>query len=143
MRSGRRQCRCVFLMIRRPPRSTLTDTLFPYTTLFRSVHDGIIGPQHDGASGDQTNRAASGGDFLAAAAHVTATASALPLASQAILLPDASGRIVLPAAASLDDASVSGAGLIVTLPNGQVLLIPNRSDDAPLGKGGCTKVGSR
>src|SRR3546814_4998456 len=25
-------------MIRRPPRSTLTDTLFPYTTLFRSVY---------------------------------------------------------------------------------------------------------
>src|SRR3546814_19468797 len=25
------------LMIRRPPRSTRTDTLFPYTTLFRSV----------------------------------------------------------------------------------------------------------
>src|SRR3546814_4921835 len=36
-------CSCVFffLMIRRPPRSTRTDTLFPYTTLFRSnrVHD--------------------------------------------------------------------------------------------------------
>src|SRR3546814_18623286 len=30
-------CLLVFLlMIRRPPRSTLTDTLFPYTTLFRS-----------------------------------------------------------------------------------------------------------
>src|SRR3546814_15082658 len=32
-------CGCVmffFLMIRRPPRSTRTDTLFPYTTLFRS-----------------------------------------------------------------------------------------------------------
>src|SRR3546814_8240792 len=27
-----------FLMIRRPPRSTRTDTLFPYTTLFRSRH---------------------------------------------------------------------------------------------------------
>src|SRR3546814_3186417 len=26
-------------MIRRPPRSTRTDTLFPYTTLFRSQHD--------------------------------------------------------------------------------------------------------
>src|SRR3546814_15037376 len=26
-----------FLRIRRPPRSTRTDTLFPYTTLFRSV----------------------------------------------------------------------------------------------------------
>src|SRR3546814_14973589 len=28
-----------FLMIRRPPRSTRTDTLFPYTTLFRSTGD--------------------------------------------------------------------------------------------------------
>src|SRR3546814_16053585 len=27
---------CFFLRIRRPPRSTRTDTLFPYTTLFRS-----------------------------------------------------------------------------------------------------------
>src|SRR3546814_2750176 len=27
-----------FVMIRRPPRSTRTDTLFPYTTLFRSRH---------------------------------------------------------------------------------------------------------
>src|SRR3546814_9704629 len=29
-----------FLMIRRPPRSTRTDTLFPYTTLFRSGRHG-------------------------------------------------------------------------------------------------------
>src|SRR3546814_4165836 len=29
-------CFLFFLMIRRPPRSTRTDTLFPYTTLFRS-----------------------------------------------------------------------------------------------------------
>src|SRR3546814_5094218 len=29
-------------MIRRPPRSTRTDTLFPYTTLFRSVGDGVV-----------------------------------------------------------------------------------------------------
>src|SRR3546814_15231007 len=29
-------------MIRRPPRSTRTDTLFPYTTLFRSID----GPRH-------------------------------------------------------------------------------------------------
>src|SRR3546814_20708378 len=28
-----------FLMIRRPPRSTRTDTLFPYTTLFRSPRE--------------------------------------------------------------------------------------------------------
>src|SRR3546814_13460484 len=30
-------CFFFFLMIRRPPRSTRTDTLFPYTTLFRSA----------------------------------------------------------------------------------------------------------
>src|SRR3546814_1053677 len=30
-----------FLMIRRPPRSTRTDTLFPYTTLFRSCPEWI------------------------------------------------------------------------------------------------------
>src|SRR3546814_20379338 len=30
-----------FLMIRRPPRSTRTDTLFPYTTLFRSHEAGL------------------------------------------------------------------------------------------------------
>src|SRR3546814_18036940 len=30
-----------FLMIRRPPRSTRTDTLFPYTTLFRSDSDNV------------------------------------------------------------------------------------------------------
>src|SRR3546814_18364057 len=33
-----------FLMIRRPPRSTRTDTLFPYTTLFRSLlQDSVLG----------------------------------------------------------------------------------------------------
>src|SRR3546814_5832632 len=32
-----------FLMIRRPPRSTRTDTLFPYTTLFRSRNRLIYG----------------------------------------------------------------------------------------------------
>src|SRR3546814_6180074 len=30
-------------MIRRPPRSTRTDTLFPYTTLFRSIKAFIVG----------------------------------------------------------------------------------------------------
>src|SRR3546814_15187803 len=42
-------CSCFFfLMIRRPPRSTRTDTLFPYTTLFRSrfqVADRRVGGQ--------------------------------------------------------------------------------------------------
>src|SRR3546814_4723284 len=38
----------VFLMIRRPPRSTRTDTLFPYTTLFRSIVRDIV--SHLGAN---------------------------------------------------------------------------------------------
>src|SRR3546814_18552180 len=40
-------CCLFFLMIRRPPRSTLTDTLFPYTTLFRSHLDGEVGVVRD------------------------------------------------------------------------------------------------
>src|SRR3546814_12480181 len=39
----------VFLMIRRPPRSTRTDTLFPYTTLFRSIAVGRLGGDVGGA----------------------------------------------------------------------------------------------
>src|SRR3546814_16778426 len=31
-------------MIRRPPRATRTDTLFPYTTLFRSAVHSTLGP---------------------------------------------------------------------------------------------------
>src|SRR3546814_3043649 len=45
-----------FLMIRRPPRSTRTDTLFPYTTLFRSRHQ--VGDRDGG--GRQCLRSQSG-----------------------------------------------------------------------------------
>src|SRR3546814_4215027 len=46
---------CVlFLMIRRPPRSTRTDTLLPYTTLFRSP---VSGPDV-GARGGEAQPAA-------------------------------------------------------------------------------------
>src|SRR3546814_6786052 len=38
-------------MIRRPPRSTRTDTLFPYTTLFRSVV--LVGEDHHGVRADE------------------------------------------------------------------------------------------
>src|SRR3546814_10041183 len=41
---------CLFLRIRRPPRSTRTDTLFPYTTLVRSVfsHEESFGAEGSG-----------------------------------------------------------------------------------------------
>src|SRR3546814_10340523 len=51
---------CFFLMIRRPPRSTRTDTLFPYTTLFRSIADGV----EDAAAGLAIGRAGAIGAML-------------------------------------------------------------------------------
>src|SRR3546814_15225397 len=49
------ECTVVFLMIRRPPRSTRTDTRFPYTTLFRSVGRAHqhIGVEHFGETADR------------------------------------------------------------------------------------------
>src|SRR3546814_2934079 len=45
-----------FLMIRRPPRSTRTDTLFPYTTLFRSQR------RHQPGGADRLDQTAEIGD---------------------------------------------------------------------------------
>src|SRR3546814_17518727 len=41
---------CFFLMIRRPPISTRTDTLFPYTTLFRSHQASSLTMRDSGTS---------------------------------------------------------------------------------------------
>src|SRR3546814_3767248 len=43
-------------MVRRPPRSPRTDTLFPYTTLFRSVHLSAHGDPLDSAREFQAQR---------------------------------------------------------------------------------------
>src|SRR3546814_6497938 len=52
-----------FLMIRRPPRSTRTDTLFPYTTLFRSPRNVVtdtvrVRPRFKVAAGNDTPKTA-------------------------------------------------------------------------------------
>src|SRR3546814_19639701 len=49
----------IFLMIRRPPRSTRTDTLFPYTTLFRSF-GARVQRQADAVEGKRQRRVATG-----------------------------------------------------------------------------------
>src|SRR3546814_16089266 len=57
-------------MIRRPPRSTRTDTLFPYTTLFRSEHDGQLAPlalAHRGELAAKGQRPAEPGSIAGAA----------------------------------------------------------------------------
>src|SRR3546814_10126899 len=81
----------VFLMIRRPPRSTLTYTLFPYTTLFRSAEavevaaqqagravdglgrvEGVADPEAAGRAGHQLHEAlcSGGGDGLGVEARL-------------------------------------------------------------------------
>src|SRR3546814_3998461 len=52
-------------MIRRPPRSTRTDTLFPYTTLFRSLAMARAGPRWMIAARRRSAR----GALLAGATH--------------------------------------------------------------------------
>src|SRR3546814_9135743 len=49
-------------MILRPPRSTRTDTLFPYTTLFRSAHAEVGSPHSSEEAGE--SRRSEGGDGL-------------------------------------------------------------------------------
>src|SRR3546814_10294164 len=51
-----------FLMIRRPPRSTRTDTLFPYTTLFRSNPHGPRPHRSGSRAGRRRERSRSPGD---------------------------------------------------------------------------------
>src|SRR3546814_19871322 len=58
MRDSSAVMRILCLMIRRPPRSTRTDTLFPYTTLVRSeatlhARRADIAVQHQPAAGDR------------------------------------------------------------------------------------------
>src|SRR3546814_16568060 len=48
----------VFLMIRRPPRATRTDTLFPYTTLFRSEVEAGVEDREGARCAEHTERLA-------------------------------------------------------------------------------------
>src|SRR3546814_13663325 len=57
-----------FLMIRRPPRSTRTDTLFPYTTLFRSIASTAGSSGDSGRDCWKTGRPASASHQIAGTA---------------------------------------------------------------------------
>src|SRR3546814_20925778 len=74
-------------MIRRPPRSTRTDTLFPYTTLFRS-------PRHaDGAQDDA--RDVDSGDHVLAIARRCRRHSAADVGAMADAEPEGRGALRL------------------------------------------------
>src|SRR3546814_15487285 len=87
------------LMIRRPPRSTRTDTLFPYTTLFRSCRTGHQGAPNyrrtwqagrrarRGTGHPSTERGRQGG-VLTGAANSSATRRRESLGGQTRALPE-------------------------------------------------------
>src|SRR3546814_16668038 len=62
-------------MIRRPPRSTRTDTLFPYTTLFRSYYrpdeDRIYMPARSAFDSDEAMIATEGHELVHATGHAS------------------------------------------------------------------------
>src|SRR3546814_11609955 len=88
---------CFFVMLRRPPRSTRTDTLFPYTTLFRSPlpdepsrfdrHTNMLRGQLAGSSGSKHDISS----VPALKPSATYSPGVLPLALTA--LPTSSGLV--------------------------------------------------
>src|SRR3546814_9258467 len=69
-------------MIRQPPRSTRTDTLFPYTTLFRSVTNPThiaIALQYEHGVDDLPVVVAKGEDGIAALIRKTAEEAGVPI----------------------------------------------------------------
>src|SRR3546814_15693724 len=116
-------CQCCCLMIRPPPRSTPTDTLFPYTTLFRSA---------DGA-GNLRHR------LSRTTAHRRAARTGLP-AHQTLSARDAAGRHLAGALLRRKH----GSSLTRPRPGGDVGYLPTlslRSVERRVGKE-CVSTGS-
>src|SRR3546814_20281914 len=110
-------------MIRRPPRSTRTDTRFPYTTLFRSHGDGArrlegVHRQHHGPGGKRSDTARA--DRRCGEPHrARQTARRVVRASSLTkpLRPSCAGHpLSLTAAASLSAFSVASVSLFPSLP---------------------------
>src|SRR3546814_3335761 len=71
-------------MIRRPPRSTRTDTLFPYTTLFRSRHDPRL---HQGHRTPPPARRRAAGDLRALVGARLRAPAALAVSAGSVIVP--------------------------------------------------------
>src|SRR3546814_16641971 len=67
-------------MIRRPPRSTRTDTLFPYTTLFRSIGDHVDAGERIGVVADPYGESET--DVVASLAGIVIGRANIPAVNQ-------------------------------------------------------------
>src|SRR3546814_20014069 len=103
-------------MIRRPPRSTRTDTLFPDTTLFRSSRDTLKAGANDGhLDFARCERTLEGGNEAATFHFTPSTALAKPAAilvmspapRQMILSPEPRSPAAMPAASPEPTAAAS------------------------------------
>src|SRR3546814_19332929 len=129
-------------MIRRPPRSTRTDTLFPYTTLFRSrPRDLDLPPWLKGRYGTAVGRAVHGvlqtidlvtGDGLDDAIAAQCQADAVPDRADDVrgLVTSALGPPVIQAAA----ASPHWPEVSACTPTGSR---PHRPEESPGRESGC------
>src|SRR3546814_4889207 len=83
-----------FLMRRRPPISTRTDTLFPYTTLFRSREKGPISAEQPAASRARSRSWATGGPCCSCAKPFTANSASATSrsASESLAISSRNGR---------------------------------------------------
>src|SRR3546814_6019436 len=103
-------------MIRRPPRSTRTDTLFPYTTLFRSLNEKPVAFSRGDIDDGQVKTVSSSG-LLAGAAESLAEemeldVNVLGLALNLKALTSVVGETVALAAPVLDTVLADLTGLL-------------------------------
>ncbi|HET6538531.1 MAG TPA: Ig-like domain-containing protein, partial [Sphingopyxis sp.] len=92
---------------------------------------GEIQPTHAGQTED--HQAVATSSFLSASASAAAAsaAAAVSRATMHMLVPDARGRITLPDGVTINDIQVRGNDLVITLPNGEVMVIPNGAVNIP------------
>src|SRR3546814_18166662 len=111
-------------MIRRPPRSTRTDTLFPYTTLFRSLAKARLGV------GAELEQALEDGDLV-----VDVAALLLQAGGDHVLHVLDSG-VALVHGARLGVAALHQRLAVALFGGGQVLVERHRRGGVPTGPGG-------
>src|SRR3546814_11276104 len=119
-----------FLMIRRPPRSTRTDTLFPYTTLFRSYpleslgNDGPYSQQLSTFSSPVARRACT----VVLTRHHNQLHSFLTIARGGLMDRHhfAAGRMACPTAFTAIRPFIADSDIRKCTPQHQILIDPSR-----------------
>src|SRR3546814_19213260 len=101
-------------MIRRPTRSTCTDTLFPYTTLSRSEDPGTVGPVGVGRADGPAGREADAGRRLAAGVEHLDAVAAPRQAAEGHRGGFGRSRLDLPGAQAFvaGDGAIAGAAVL-------------------------------